>query len=99
MTQENPVSTGRNRWLRLGLAALLLVTLAVGVYQVWPTRTGPKLTAYFTNAVGLYPGDQVRIVGVPVGKIDSIEPRPSDVKITMSVSNDVTLSKAAKGVS
>lgn len=97
MTQESSVS-GRNRWLRVGLAALLLAVLAVGVYQVWPSRTGPKLTAYFTNAVGLYPGDEVRIVGVPVGTIDSIEPRPSDVKIEMTLDRGIKVPADAKAL-
>lgn len=97
MTQDNSVSS-RSRWLRIGLAALLLVTLAVGVFQVWPSRVGHKLTAYFTNAVGLYPGDEVRVVGVPVGKIDSIEPRPSDVKITMTIDDGVKVPADAKAL-
>ncbi|MDH6196143.1 phospholipid/cholesterol/gamma-HCH transport system substrate-binding protein [Mycobacterium frederiksbergense] len=97
MTQDNSVSS-RSRWLRIAVAAVLLVTLAVGVYQVWPTRVGHKLTAYFTNAVGLYPGDEVRVVGVPVGRIDSIEPRPSDVKITMSVDRNVKIPADAKAL-
>lgn len=97
MTQQNSVS-GRNRWLRIALAAVLLGVLAVGVYQVWPSRTGPKLTAYFTNAVGLYPGDEVRIVGVPVGTIDSIEPRPSDVKIEMTLDRGVKVPADAKAL-
>lgn len=97
MTQQNSLS-GRNRWLRIALAAVLLAVLAVGVYQVWPSRTGPKLTAYFTNAVGLYPGDEVRIVGVPVGTIDSIEPRPSDVKIEMTLDRGVKVPADAKAL-
>ena len=97
MTQDNRVS-GRSRWLRVALAAALLVILAVGVYQVWPTRSGNKLTAYFTNAVGLYQGDEVRVVGVPVGTIDSIEPRPTDVKITMTIDRDVKLPADAKAI-
>lgn len=97
MTQDNSVS-GRNRWLRFGLAALLLAVLAVGVYQVWPSRTGPKLTAYFTNAVGIYPGDEVRIVGVPVGTIDSIEPRPSDVKIEMTLDRGIKVPANVKAL-
>jgi phospholipid/cholesterol/gamma-HCH transport system substrate-binding protein len=59
---------------------------------------GRKIVGYFTSAVGLYPGDQVRILGVPVGKIDAIEPRPSGVKITMSVSDDVKIPKDAQAV-
>ncbi|MBU8833175.1 MCE family protein [Mycolicibacterium goodii] len=97
MTQDNSVSS-RSRWIRIALAALLLVTLAVGVYQVWPSRGGHKVTAYFTNAVGLYPGDQVRVVGVPVGTIDSIEPRPSDVKITMTLDRGIKVPADAKAL-
>lgn len=84
--------------MRLGLAALLVVTLAVGIFMVWPSRTGTKLVAYFTSAVGLYPGDEVRIVGVPVGKIDTIEPRAEDVKVTMTVENGVQVPADAKAL-
>ena len=73
MTLADP-SFARSRWPRIALAALLVATLLVGVYLVWPSRAGHKVVGYFTSAVGLYPGDDVRIVGVPVGKIDSIEP-------------------------
>lgn len=97
MTENNSVSRTA-RWVRIALAALLLVTLAVGVYQVWPSRTGPHLTAYFTNAVGIYPGDEVRIVGVPVGTIDSIEPRPSDVKIEMTLDRGIKVPADAKAL-
>ncbi|BBY19420.1 MCE family protein [Mycolicibacterium litorale] len=97
MTQGDSVKS-RGRWMRVGLAALLVVTLAVGVYLVWPSRTGTKITAYFTSAVGLYPGDEVRIVGVPVGKIDTIEPRADDVKVTMTVENGVQVPADAKAL-
>lgn len=97
MTHSNSTSN-RGRWVRLALAALLLVTLGVGIYQVWPSRGGLKLTAYFTNAVGLYPGDQVRVVGVPVGTIDSIKPRPSDVKIEMTLDRGVKVPADAKAL-
>jgi phospholipid/cholesterol/gamma-HCH transport system substrate-binding protein len=97
MTHTNP-SLDRSRWLRIALAALLVVTLAVGVYTVWPSRVGDKLTAYFTSAVGLYPGDDVRIVGVPVGTIDAIEPRATDVKVTMTVNNGVKVPADAKAL-
>lgn len=97
MTQEHSVRT-RSRWGRIALAAVLVVTLAVGVYLVWPSRAGTKLTAYFTSAVGLYPGDEVRIVGVPVGTIDAIEPRAQDVKVTMTVDGGVQVPADAKAL-
>ncbi len=39
------------------------------------------LVAYFDNSNGLYVGDEVRILGVPVGKIERIEPQPTRVKV------------------
>ena len=61
MTHSNATS-GRSRLLRLALAAALVAMIAVGAYLVWPTRTGDKVVAYFASAVGLYPGDDVRVV-------------------------------------
>ena len=95
MTQQ---ISGRTRSLRPVLIAVLVVTLIVGAFLVWPSRTGTKLTAYFTSAVGLYPGDEVRIVGVPVGTIDSIEPRATDVKVTMTLENGVQVPADAKAL-
>jgi phospholipid/cholesterol/gamma-HCH transport system substrate-binding protein len=43
------------------------------------------LVAYFDNSNGVFPGDDVMILGVPVGKIDSIEPQPQRAKITFWV--------------
>jgi phospholipid/cholesterol/gamma-HCH transport system substrate-binding protein len=97
MTHANPSIT-RSRWLRVALAALLVATLAVGVYLVWPSRVGHKVVGYFSSAVGLYPGDDVRVIGVPVGTIDSIEPRATDVKITMTVKDGVKLPADARAL-
>ncbi|HEY1839010.1 MAG TPA: virulence factor Mce family protein [Mycobacterium sp.] len=88
----------RRRGLRLALAVLLAVVVAVGAYMVWPGRSGNKIVGYFTSAVGLYPGDQIRIVGVPVGTIESIEPRAEDVKIAMSVKSGVKVPADARAI-
>jgi phospholipid/cholesterol/gamma-HCH transport system substrate-binding protein len=89
---------GRRRGTRLALAVLLAVFLAVGAYLAWPGRSDHKIVGYFTSAVGLYPGDQIRIVGVPVGTIESIEPRAEDVKITMSVDQDIKVPQDARAI-
>jgi phospholipid/cholesterol/gamma-HCH transport system substrate-binding protein len=88
----------RHRGLRLTLAALLTIFLALGIFVAWPGRTGNKIVGYFSSAVGLYPGDQIRIVGVPVGEIASIEPRAEDVKITMSVDSGVKVPADARAI-
>lgn len=92
------VLQNRSRAFRLTLAALLAVALAVGGYLLWPTRGGHTITGYFSSAVGIYPGDEVKVAGVTVGKIDAIEPRVQDVKITMTVHRGIELPADARAV-
>jgi phospholipid/cholesterol/gamma-HCH transport system substrate-binding protein len=87
-----------NKWLRFTAIAALVVALIGGIYLVWPGRTGHTMVGYFTSAVGLYPGDNVRVVGVPVGTIESIEPRAADVKITMSIQDGVKVPADAHAI-
>ncbi len=73
---------------RLALAAALVVVLVAGIVLV-STTTGlikrTRITAYFANTNGLFEGDAVWILGVPVGKIDTIEPQPQRAKVTFFV--------------
>ena len=87
-----------SRGLRYATVIALIAVLVGGVYMLSAQGNNRTIVGYFTSAVGLYPGDQVRILGVPIGSIDTIEPRPSDVKITMSVSKDVKVPKDAQAV-
>ncbi|MGE5698110.1 MAG: virulence factor Mce family protein [Candidatus Sericytochromatia bacterium] len=91
-------ASSRTRWLRYGVIAALVVVLIIGMYLVWPGRAGHKVIGYFTSAVGLYPGDDVRIVGVPVGSVKSIEPQAGAVKVTMSVKDGVKVPAEARAV-
>jgi phospholipid/cholesterol/gamma-HCH transport system substrate-binding protein len=80
----------KTRW-KLACAAILAICL-VGGTVVLVRATGQQsrihLTAYFTNSNGLYPGDEIRILGIPVGKIDRIEPRPGQAKISFWVDGE-----------
>jgi phospholipid/cholesterol/gamma-HCH transport system substrate-binding protein len=87
-----------SKGLRYGTIIALVAMLVGGVYVLSAQGNNRTVIGYFASAVGLYPGDQVRVLGVPVGSIDTIEPRPSDVKITMSVAKDVKIPKDAKAV-
>jgi phospholipid/cholesterol/gamma-HCH transport system substrate-binding protein len=56
------------------------------------------VVAYFANSNGIYAGDEVRILGVPVGKIDKIEPQPERAKITFWYDSKYTVPTDAKAV-
>jgi phospholipid/cholesterol/gamma-HCH transport system substrate-binding protein len=74
---------GRTR--RFGLAALLAVLLVAGIVVVTEVQQRIdriNVVAYFANSNGIFPGDEVRVLGVPVGKIDTITPEATRVKIS-----------------
>jgi phospholipid/cholesterol/gamma-HCH transport system substrate-binding protein len=87
-----------SRWLRYGVITALAVALIGGIYVVWPRVGTYTVVGYFTSATGLYPGDDVRVVGVPIGSIESISPEADAVKITMRVQDSVKLPADARAV-
>jgi phospholipid/cholesterol/gamma-HCH transport system substrate-binding protein len=64
------------------LAGLVLATVVSGAYLLWPTSSTVTASADFVRAVGLYPGSDVRILGVKVGQVDSVEPQGTSVRVT-----------------
>jgi phospholipid/cholesterol/gamma-HCH transport system substrate-binding protein len=95
---ENEKPSHKSRWVRGAVAVALAVLVAGAVYLVWPSRGGHKVVAHFVNAVGLYPGDEVRVVGVPIGRIDSVEPQAHDVKVTMMLQDGVKIPADARAL-
>jgi phospholipid/cholesterol/gamma-HCH transport system substrate-binding protein len=47
-----------------------------------------KVTAYFSASAGLFTGNGVGILGVPVGKVTEIEPDGDRVKVTLEIETD-----------
>jgi phospholipid/cholesterol/gamma-HCH transport system substrate-binding protein len=62
------------------LVVLGLVAAFIG-YQLFQKLTTNSVSAYFPETNALYPGDKVQIMGLQVGKIDSIEPAGSEMKV------------------
>ena len=78
--------------LRIAIATSLAVILAVAITVVatpwWDRVSKDTFVAYFANANGLYTGDEVRILGVEVGTVESIDPQPNRTKVTFSVDRE-----------
>lgn len=90
---ERPERTERSRRLLLGLilAAALLLTNGCT-----PLSGGKmKVTAEFKDSAGLFVGNDVGVLGVPVGKITSIEPAGPVVKVELEVDPDVSIPASA----
>jgi virulence factor Mce-like protein len=64
------------------LGALLAVAVVVALLVTfWPRQQQKTLVAEFPRTVSLYVGSDVRILGVPVGKVTSVTPDGTDVVV------------------
>jgi virulence factor Mce-like protein len=92
MKSRKRVTTG----LAVVLTALLFAGAALIVRQ---TLLRPRtITAYFTAATAIYPGDEVRVAGVKVGTIAAIQPEGTRAKMTLDIDRDVSVRADAKAV-
>ena len=80
--------------LRIVVALVTVGAVVVGATAAAASTGGSgtrHLTAYFTRTIGLYKGNDVRILGVRVGKIDSIKVVGTSVRVKMSYSGKYPL--------
>ncbi len=82
------------------LIATMVLAAVVGVgFIVRQTFFGPRtITAYFTSATAIYPGDDVRISGVKVGTIAAIDTTGTQARMTLDVDHGVRVPADAKAV-
>jgi len=79
-----------------GLVVVLVVALvaAAGALRSGDDRT--VVTAQFTRAVGLYPGSEVRILGIPVGEVREVRPTGDTVTVTLEYDSEYRVPADAK---
>jgi phospholipid/cholesterol/gamma-HCH transport system substrate-binding protein len=68
----------------LSVIAVLAVVAAFGLALLQREDEEKTLTASFPRTVSLYEGSDVRILGVPVGKVETVTPTGTDVTVTMT---------------
>lgn len=76
------------RTLRRVVVLVLVVGIAFGVRAVTQDSGSTQITATFTSTEGLYPGDDVRVLGVKVGTIESVVPGDDGVTVVLAVDDD-----------
>lgn len=67
------------------IAAIAVLALVVALVLVFLPRSGTRyVTADFPEAVSLYVGSDVKILGVPVGTVESVVPQGTTVRVRLS---------------
>jgi len=95
------------RTVKIALVVVLIAIVALAIGQhgarylvVHPRQDSDRVqvTAYFDNSNGVFAGDDVRIRGFNVGKIERIEPQPTRVKVTFWFDSKYPVPADAKAV-
>jgi virulence factor Mce-like protein len=93
------IRTRRDRWVfGIGVIALAAVLAAGGVLLYRAANHAKQITAYFAESIGVYPGSTVRVLGVPVGTVSSVQPEGTRVKVTMTLNHGVAIPASADAV-
>lgn len=83
----------------LTVTALVALTVLAGAFIATHRILAPtRITATFSSATAIYPGDQVRIAGVEVGTIASIRPAGEYAELTLEVDHGVRVPADARAV-
>jgi phospholipid/cholesterol/gamma-HCH transport system substrate-binding protein len=86
----------RRRFAVGAVALVVVIAVVAAAVTLWPSSQPKRLTAYFTSANGLYTGDRVTILGVPVGQVTAVTPQSGRVKVEMTYDSDVQVPAGAK---
>lgn len=65
------------------VAVVLAVIAALVGYNLYKKATTTTVVAYFPETTALYAGDRVQIMGVRVGRVDSVEPAGDKMKVVL----------------
>ncbi|MGW2930687.1 MCE family protein [Streptomyces sp. NPDC001156] len=75
--------TGRFSVRRALVLLTALAVVAALTVALWPRSRTVRVTAYFPRTVGIYPGSDVRVLGVRVGEVEKITPEGGRVRVDL----------------
>ena len=82
----------KSAWIGAGVLTLVVAVVALavtGATMMAPTTRA--LCAEFSDAVGLYPGNKVQLLGVDVGSVTAIANKPDHVEVDFTAPSDLEL--------
>lgn len=82
--------------VRVVVAAVALALMVWGVVAITSSPDTYRVNANFISAPGVYSGNAVKVLGVRVGKVESVTPNASGVKVVMRVESSTKLPSDVK---
>ncbi|MEV4208218.1 MlaD family protein [Nocardia salmonicida] len=95
----SPIARGRDadpragelRWGIAGMCAAVLLLIAIGAVYVTGTTAERTYSAEMAQAGSVRTGDDVRLAGIPVGKVTALTLLPDRVRMEFTVTEDAFL--------
>ena len=78
------------------LPAIIVLALVGAAFTMFRSEDTKTVTAHFPRTISIYEGSDVRVLGVPVGTVDTVTPSGTDVVVTMHYDADVKIPADAK---
>ena len=94
------MTTARRKLLAIAVTGLVLaVVIAPSGWSFLRDRINTiSVTAQFDSAAGLYEGNTVAVLGMPVGRVTKITPKGGYVEVEFTVNRDVQVPADAQAV-
>jgi phospholipid/cholesterol/gamma-HCH transport system substrate-binding protein len=81
---------------KLGVPLVVIALVTAAALTMFTGADSKRLVAHFPRTISIYEGSEVRVLGVPIGQVESVEPSGTDVVVTMTYDSDVELPADAK---
>lgn len=82
----------------IAVVAVVVAMIGTGWWYLAGKKDPITVTAQFDSASGLYEGNVVAVLGMPVGKVTKITPRGGYVEVQFTVDRDVKVPANAQAV-
>ena len=92
------MSLRSKRYVTTAVVLALVIVAAAAYLLTGSKRSGQQVRAIFGSGVGVYAGSDVRVLGVRVGRIDSVVPQGPTVMVSMTVDEDVRIARQSHAV-
>ncbi|WP_280490134.1 MlaD family protein [Nocardia carnea] len=77
------------RWGIAGICGVLILLAAIGAVYITRTNSGRSYSADMAEAGAIRPGDDIRLAGIAVGKVNSLTLLPDRVRMKFTVEDEV----------